>query len=1076
MSSAIRDGVRAVAILLLLLQAAAAQQYTISTFAGGSTTAIPSAAANTSLYYIKLTFDQSGNLYTIAGNSIYKIDPAGNISLFAGNSRGGYAGDGGLAIDAQLNGPGSMVFDTGGNLLICDTGNFRVRKISPDGIITTFAGNGGTDSTGDGGPATNAQLLPIGIVVDAAGNVIVTDHRRVRKISRDGIITTIAGNGTNGFSGDGGPAVNAQIFFAMPLAIDSAGNICFGDGARIRKISTDGIITTIAGTGVGGYSGDGGPAISAAVEPNDLKTDAAGTLYMVGLNRVRKIDQNGIISTVAGTGAPGFSADGGSALDAKLQTPEGLAFDRSGNLYIADTGNLRIRTVTTAGIIQTIAGSGGTTVTQLINFPPSVALDHQGNVYVPDYLDNFVQRISPDGKITRFAGTGSVLSPRGDGGPAVKAALHGPRSVAVDSQNNVYITDLILVRKVTSDGIISTYAGNGTTTDSGDGGPASQAGLESVWGLAIDLSDNLYVAENYRIRKITKEGTITTVAGNGTKGDSGDGSLATSAQLSRPWGIAADAFGNLFIAESPSCRIRKVTPDGIIRTIAGNGTCGYSGDSGPALSATLGEPFGVAVDAAGNVFIPDISTDRIRMISAASGNITTIAGTGWAGYDGDGGPATQARLYGPEGLALDPAGKIYVADTANNTIRLLQPVKPGTALSISTATLPSAMAGTPYAQNVSASGGTPPYVWSLIGGSLPPGLTIYSSGSLAGTTTSAGVYTFTAQVTDLISETASASFAITVLNSVPVITTATALVPAATGLNYSQTLVAAGGNPPFNWILKSGTLPLGLSLAPSGTLGGVPSTTGTFTFTAQVTDSASLSSSQSFTITVVSGATLMRAGVIAHIAAGGPWTTRIYLSNAGNLPSPVSLVFHADDGTLLVLPLTIGQRANPQSQTASSVSAVLNPQETITVDLEAQLADTITGWIDVLAATPLSGYAVFKTSQAEATSPLQQQVANSLSISYDNTAGMTTGIALANLSTAPATFTVNLFDQSGQPLKSQTLSLPAAGHTSFLLPASFPASAGLQGVVQFQSPAVLAGVGLQISPQGLFTSIPVVTP
>jgi RHS repeat-associated protein len=340
------------------------------------------------------------------------------------------------------------------------------------------------------------------------------------------IINTVAGTGVYGYSGDGGPATLAKISNAYGVALDAQGNFYFGDhgNSRIRKVDTNGIITTIAGNGTSGYSGDGGPAIQAQVSaPWGVAVDAAGNLYIVDGGCIRKVDTNGIITTVAGVGTTdGYSGDGGPATQALLNFPQDVAIDAQGNLYIADSNNLRIRKVDTNGIITTVAGG-------------------------------------------RYSG------PLGDGGPATNAYLYKPSAVAADTQGNIYIvvTEQSRIRKVDTKGIITTVAGNGTQGFSGDGGPATQARLDTPLKVAVDSQGNLYIAERYthRIRKVDANGIITTIAGSGPTGYyahagffSGDGGPPTESRLNEPRGVAVDPRGNLYIADSVNGRVRKVGP------------------------------------------------------------------------------------------------------------------------------------------------------------------------------------------------------------------------------------------------------------------------------------------------------------------------------------------------------------------------------------------------------------------------------------------------------------------------------------------------------------------------------------
>jgi uncharacterized protein (TIGR03437 family) len=341
------------------------------------------------------------------------------------------------------------------------------------------------------------------------------------------------------------------------------------------------VITTVAGNGTAGFSGDGGPATAASLGgPYAVALDTAGNLYFADLNnnRIRKVTASGIISTIAGNGTRGFSGDGGLATSASLSSPDGVIVDTAGNLYFADQDNNRIRKVTPSGIISTIVGNG-----------------NQG-----------------------FSG---------DGGPATSASLNYPQGLALDASGNLYFADLNnnIIRKVTSSGLINTIAGNGIQGVSGDGGPATSASLFFPQDVAFDGAGNLYIADygSSRIRKVSPSGVISTVAGNGTPGFSGDGGLATSASLDHSGAVAVDAAGNLYIADVANNRIRKVTPSGIISTIAGNGPQGYSGDGGIATSASLDLPNGLALDAAGNLYIADFYNNRVRKVTFNTQATTT---------------------------------------------------------------------------------------------------------------------------------------------------------------------------------------------------------------------------------------------------------------------------------------------------------------------------------------------------------------------------------------------------------------------------------------------------------------------
>lgn len=702
--------VRALIVFLFLGAAVLAQnqEYVISTLAGGGPPQTPVPGINMPLPALDLSVaaDAMGNTYFVAFHSVFQLDKNGVVTRIAGNGRAGYLGDGGPATSAQLRLqsmslnqadpdivvqwqqqwgyysdvlPPGIAVDSDGSVYVADNGNYRVRKISATGIITTVAGNGTPGFSGDGGPAISAQLSPVfGLAVDLAGNLLIADFdaNRIRRVAADGSIATVAGTGDCGFAGDGGPAAAAQFCAPTGIAADRAGNLFVIDTTnnhRIRRISPDGSIATVAGTV---------NATSVAIDPagnlyvNEAETDG-WNIWQVA----KKISPSGTITTVAGLPCsnqiymqPPCGADGTTATRTFFGGPLGLAVDSTGNLLVADGGDgsrQRISRVAADGSIVTVVGSCG-------GLP---------------MLD------SPDCQMPLL----------GDGGPAISAYLAVPSGVAVDPVGNLFIADYPndRIRKVSPDGIITTLAGNGTFGSGGDGGPAASAQM-APYRLTLDGAGNLFLFDvpNRSIRKISPDGiigTVTVVGGNDDfvtadrVGDlfipdppntsqaiaevSPDGTIrrVISAQLARPSGVAVDEAGNLFIADSQDHRIRKVTPDGIIATVAGNsplpGPGGFSGDGGPAVNAQLNYPIDVAVDRAGNLYIADYSNNRIRRVSP-DGIISTIAGNDTQGYSGDGGPATRASLWWPRALTVDGAGNIYVADSGNDAIRVLRPVDP----------------------------------------------------------------------------------------------------------------------------------------------------------------------------------------------------------------------------------------------------------------------------------------------------------------------------------------------------------------------------------------------------------------
>lgn len=670
------------ALCLLTLLPALAHAQVISTVAGGFANDGGPATSAAFGNIQNIAYDAAGNLYLadIVDHRIRKIDTAGNITTFIGNGTSGYSGDGGPASAALVNRPHGILFDPAGNMIFADRGNHRIRKVTPAGIITTIAGNGTLGYSGDGGTATAATMYePAGLALDAAGNLYIADlgNSVIRRVTTTGIIQTIAGTGVTGYNGDGIPATTAQLFQPRAVIVDGVGNVYIADfgNARVRKVDTSGVITTIAGNGMFQSTGDGGPATLARVGGiRGLAFDSGGNLLISNGPRahVRRIDfSTGIITSVAGGVIQGFNGDGLSALNTFFSNGmSGLLFDSFNNLLIADSNNARVRRVdATSQIVTTIAGGfigdGNQALMAAFNLPRSVDFDASGNIYVAEARGYRVRKIDTTGQVTTFAGNG-FNDYLGDGGPATSASIEvNANGVAVDAGGNVLIADYsnCVIRKVNTAGIITTILGDGNCGYSGDGGPASAAHVNGAADPTYDVSGNLFFAdvENCVVRKVNTSNTITTVAGNGMCAYGGDGGPATSASLNFPQGIALDAAGNLYIADSENHRVRKVSTSGTITTVAGDGTPNLSGDGGPATSASLFTPTDVEVNASGTLYISDTNNSRIRKVDA-SGIITTLAGNGDCCFAGDGGAAANARLAIPTGLGLDAIGNLYFTD------------------------------------------------------------------------------------------------------------------------------------------------------------------------------------------------------------------------------------------------------------------------------------------------------------------------------------------------------------------------------------------------------------------------------
>ena len=577
---------------------------------------------------------------------------------------------------AWTDGPSALAIDSVGNLYFAESQTGRVRKVDLTGRVSTVAGSGLTGDSGDGGPATRARFDRIeGLAVDRAGNIYIADAgaNRIRRVDGAGNIESFGGTGEFGWNGDGGPATSATLTAMSGLAADQNGNLYIADtwADRIRKIDSDGTISTVAGTGEEGRRGDGGPAIEARLQrPRGVALDGAGNIYIADADNhlVRRVDPSGTITTFAGTGDAGYAGDGGLATDAQLHEPRAVAIDPAGNVFIAESRNRTVRKVDPAGVITTVAGTGprgrgrvtGIGTEVRMTRPRALAVGRFGDVYIADESANRILRLDTAGRVTVVVGRG-------------QREFFSPRDVAVDAEGNAYVVfgSTHRVIKVDAGGIVTPFAGTGRFGFSGDGGPAAEARLAFPAGVATDDRGNVYIADtsNHRIRVVDSRGKIETIAGTGVRGFGGDSGPATSASFYYPADVAAGVDGSLYVADRFNNRIRKIDSSGIVTTIAGNGRrTGGTKPGTTAIRSSFRSPSAVGVDSVGRIYIPDPFTRRVYMVDS-TGILTVVAGNGERTASGDGGPATSAGVGRPADVAISATDTLYIADPAAKVIR-----------------------------------------------------------------------------------------------------------------------------------------------------------------------------------------------------------------------------------------------------------------------------------------------------------------------------------------------------------------------------------------------------------------------
>ncbi|MBI2948176.1 MAG: SBBP repeat-containing protein [Verrucomicrobia bacterium] len=657
------------------------ENYTFTTFAGpqespGWYDGSGSAARFANPFGVAV--DGTGNVYVADtfNHTLRKITPAGAVTTLAGlaDHSGSAEGDGSTA---RFFNPYGVAVDSTGHVYVADTFNHTIRKITPAGAVTTLAGSAGNAGNITGTRSAARFQYPAAVAIDASGNVYVADtaNHAIRKITPNGAVTTLAGSAGNAGSADG---TGSAARFSSPngVAVDTNGNVYVADTSNhtLRKITPAGSVTTLAGSAESSGSANGTGAAARFYKPCGLTVSANGNVFVADTynHALRKITPDGVVATVAGTAGSAGSTDG-TASAAQFDSPTGVAVDAAGNVFVADYSRNLIRKMTTAAVVTTFAGRAGgfgavdgAGNAARLNYPSGTAVDGSTNVYVTDLANHTIRKITPAGVVTTLAGmAGREGSANGTGSAA---QFNTPTGVAVDTNGNVYVADTYnhTIRMITPAGSVTTLAGSSGLSGANNGtGSAAQFYLPM--SVAVDTSGNVYVADtwNHTIRKITPAGTVTTFAGTAGRAGNADGT-GTAATFYFPQGIAADRVGNLYVADNGNHTIRKIMPTGAVTTLAGLAGSSDRAD-GTGRAARFYAPFGIAVDSSGHVYVGDSGNQTIRKITPA-GLVTTLAGTPGLSGTANGSGAT-ARFNCPEGLAVLQDGTVYLADACNHTIR-----------------------------------------------------------------------------------------------------------------------------------------------------------------------------------------------------------------------------------------------------------------------------------------------------------------------------------------------------------------------------------------------------------------------
>ncbi|HTP29919.1 MAG TPA: hypothetical protein VMK12_30215 [Anaeromyxobacteraceae bacterium] len=751
---------------------------------------------------------------------------SGTLASLAGAVGGAGSADAPGAA-ARFNEPVGVAVDQWGNVYVADSGNATIRKITPSAVVSTLAGAAGQVGRVDGRGAAARFNKPFSVAVDGSGNVYVADtgSSTIRKIKPSGMVTTLAGRaGQRGQTDGRGGAARFDKPFSV--AADGSGNVYVADtgNSTVRKISPSGVVSTLAGRAGSRGSADGPGAKAQFNGLFGVAADRVGSVWVADTdnNIVRKISPSGVVSTIAGSYSG--SADGPGSY-ARFHAPTGVAVDSAGNLYLADAENNTVRKIAPSGVVSTVAGTAdqtgsadGSSAAARFDDPHGVTVDEAGNLYLADTQNNTIRKIAPSGMVSTLAGT--AMERGYADGPGAAARFNGPKGLAVDGSGNIYVADTLnsTIRKVTPSGVAITLAGIAGQGGGADG-RGSAARFNGPEGVAVDGSGNIYVADtaNSTIRKITPSGVVSTVAGVALERGSADG-RGSAARFNGPEGVAVDRSGNIYVADTANSTVRKITPSGVVSTFAGAPLARGSVD-GPVAAARFDGPESVAIDRSGNIYVSEWWNNTIRLITPG-GVVRTLVG-GTRGRFGNCFGPLPASLVVPYGLAVDQVtGTLYVTVNSGVLVVSSLTIKEGNG---------DAVIVPPRGQQLfTASGGSDVGAWSLStnnsGGSITRG-GLYTAGAVAGTDT--------ATVTD--SQGAHAAIAVTVAPRLAITTDSREGARVAMGGQLG--LMALGGDGPYTWSLSVNNSGGSISQAGvfrAGTIGNVADTV-------KVTDSAGYS-------------------------------------------------------------------------------------------------------------------------------------------------------------------------------------------------------------------------------------------